>query len=625
MGMTPRYRHWIQPATVGSWPTDIVCVDCASTVDPTASGMPGKHERLVSWHAVRMVTDCGSMVDQSNHVGQTGDGFLRMIADLCKSCNNLWVVSFKAQRTWALLDVWGGIEDGTIKLLDSDHRNSEASRQRLSDYRRRQKEPLRPLGGEEIARIHQVNSGYLVLEDPPNILRCRLYNSCHLATWVDVRNYGIDNVDGCEPGADTAEWIATFMSRICHLCRQHNLSALKATSGSQAMSAWRHNFLTEKVYVHCDTRAEQIESAAYCGGRCEASRIGVVSGPVYHVDFRSCYGWVCVEHRLPTALSTVCDGASATCRQAIGDHSSTVATVVLTTDEPAYPVKRDGLVIYPVGTFTTTLCGPELEDAFAHGRVIKVVEYARYRMGTPLQAYALELYKMRVAEENHGFPGAATWIKRMLVGLPGKLGQRNHRWVDCPDVMPQTLYGEWYGEGEGTDVIRYRSIGGIVQRDCIDGYAADSVPAIAAFVTSYGRIRLLGAIRTAGRENVHYVDTDSLFVNKEGMRRLLESEYMASKGLGSLTLRGVYNAMDIRGVKYYVTDGKVTCSGLAKGNIVDKGDGLHYTRMLTATEQSRRGYKPESVVVEGTYARLGEYHQGVVCVDGTVKPFILEE
>lgn len=623
--MSDRYRHWIEPAREGQWPSVIVCLDCQSELDGLRSHPVGMTERFESASVVILKGAGGVYRASAEYTITNVNALLAEIAAASRHYPNLWVMTFQASRIWSLLDIWRRVEERDIRIADVDYRSSAAYAQRLTDYRKQQADPLRQLGGDEERRLSPHDQGYLVTEDPPNILKCRLAPNAHAVTWVDARNYGIETIPDVMPGMETARWLARWTARVCELCKEVRLTALKPTVGSQAMAAWRHAYLTESVHVHTDGAATDLESAAYFGGRCEARFIGVVSTPSRHVDFRSQYGWVCANVPLPTRLlryyQRPVDATSVVRDRA----AECIADVTIETDEPAYPVRRDGEVIYPVGRYRTALCGPELVDAQARNRIREAHAVAVYEMGYPLRDYANRLYSLRCQVEQEDTPGVASWVKRLIVSLPGKLGQKQHRWIDTPDVPAQKPYWHWYEPGEGDELIRYRSIAGLVQRDCCEGYAASSVPAIAGFVTSHGRTRLLGAIRCAGWESIYYYDTDSLILSEDGYKRLARSEYMSLRAMGYLELRGSPALLEIRGVKYYIADRKVTCSGLARGHIVDLGDGHNYARYLSPAEQARQGRRPESEVRHETYPRFVAYNQGIVGPDGRVTPIRLWE
>ena len=55
---------------------------------------------------------------------------------------------------------------------------------------------------------------------------------------------------------------------------------------------------------------------------------------------------------------------------------------------------------------------------------------------------------------------------------------------------------------------------------------------IASYITSLARLNLYNAARKAGVKNVYYCDTDSLYVNDEGMDRLTNSDMVHNTELG---------------------------------------------------------------------------------------------
>ena len=67
------------------------------------------------------------------------------------------------------------------------------------------------------------------------------------------------------------------------------------------------------------------------------------------------------------------------------------------------------------------------------------------------------------------------------------------------------------------------------------GYVGDNVH-LAAYITAGARSMLCRAIVIAGPENVYYCDTDSLFVNAEGFRRLQAAGLLHEDMLGLFKL-----------------------------------------------------------------------------------------
>jgi hypothetical protein len=295
------------------------------------------------------------------------------------------------------------------------------------------------------------------------------------------------------------------------------------------------------------------------------------------------------------------------------------------TDEPNYPLRRDGMVIYPVGRFTTTLCGPELLRAAGLGHIKAVHSIAWYKRETCMDTYVKALYKLRVHYEDSLQWELAAVCKAMMNALPGKMGQWDRRWIACPNMRAPCMYGEWWGSDETGEPCRYRAIGGTVQRNLTLGYSPDSCPAIAAWVQSVARIKLLDVIRYVGWHNVYYYDTDSIFMNESGHDKINWQVQARGEKIGFPTLRSSAGQLEVRGIKYYNLDGHVTCAGLPamratnreadQGNIVDTPPSAFF----------RRGQRPEAAHEQVKYSRVDTYVFGDVQPDGRVTPLHINE
>src|SRR5439155_983218 len=120
-------------------------------------------------------------------------------------------------------------------------------------------------------------------------------------------------------------------------------------------------------------------------------------------------------------------------------------------------------------------------------------------------------------------------------------------------------------------------------------------PAMAAFITSYGRYKLLRAIRAVGWLNVMYVDTDTIVTNAVGAKRLVNDGFVAQKTLGALELRAGPVTFESHGIKYYIEGGKVTCAGAQRGIYSESADGRGRWYTPAASEGSRRKHATGSV------------------------------
>jgi hypothetical protein len=616
----PRYRHYLESVAGGRWPTVMLVVGCRSESTPSGNRHHVETERLAGWCTTVLVRSESEYRAAANYSGRSAAGFWDTLKDSLRHPGTTWLLSYRAARVWALLGLWEAIEDERLCITGSDPRASGLGAGEMRALRLSLPDPLGPVSAGLLSRLSARSDGCLVTEDPPNIAQLRYDGHVGGLMWVDSRNYGVSAPDDIDPGEQTVCWLSAWFCEMASVLPRYNMGSLQATAGSQAMHGFRAGYLDTSIYCHTIPEVLQLEGDSYYGGRCECYRIGISKEPLWHLDFRSMYPAICAGCKLPARLSSAIPNPTAAQleRSALGGDG--IARVRIGTPEPAYPVRRDGNVLFPVGRFDTVLAGIELADAWQYRRILSCSYLATYHMEPCLRSYASALYALRCEAEQGMHPGIAQLVKRLLVSLPGKLGQRERRWVTLPDRSTDQLYGEWYGSGPDGEPCRYRSIGGIVQRDEQLGFAADAVPAIAAFVCAYGRHALLTAIRIAGYEHVYYVDTDALIVDQAGYYGLMESGMVAPKQLGKLQVKEVCESLDIRGIKYYVENGRVVCAGLPAERCQDIGDGAHYWYYPHPGAALRSEERPEAARVKRTYERPADYSHGVVQSDGRVKP-----
>src|SRR5207247_1601614 len=124
----------------------------------------------------------------------------------------------------------------------------------------------------------------------------------------------------------------------------------------------------------------------------------------------------------------------------------------------------------------------------------------------------------------------------MLTAVFGKFGQRIwlSRLIRESLSVPDRIWREY--DWQDRMEYEYRLIGGRMERGEREVMGRDTLLAIPAHVTSYGRTELWRLIVRAGLENVYYCDTDSLILSRAGFVRLA-NEYTRNT-LGGLRLTG---------------------------------------------------------------------------------------
>lgn len=401
--------------------------------------------------------------------------------------------------------------------------------------------------------------------------------------------------------------------------KTHRLGGFAPTLASQAMRAFRHRFLDHDVLLDDSEDALSLARTALAGGRVECFQIGKVQGPVYHYDVNSMYPAVMEDQEYPTVLK-------ATARDARKDELarwlerwSVVAECTVETDEPCYALRQHDKLVFPVGHFRCSLTSPDLEYALHHDHLLQVHHAAVYTRGRIFARFVQELYKLRQQAGAAG-DGVSTFMLKILMNsLYGKFAQRGTHWTRSHDTEDPSI-SQWKEIDAHTREIRHlRQFSGTVQEKLREEESYDSHPAIAAHVTAYARRKLWEFIVKAGRENVFYCDTDSLFTNSAGAARLAGS--LDQSRLGALKHEATYEWMTIRGAKDYETPKGLVVKGVRGRarwlgpNVVEHEEWSRLGGLV------RQGQLDAPVVVKRTKTLRRVYEKGTVSASGRVVPF----
>jgi hypothetical protein len=406
--------------------------------------------------------------------------------------------------------------------------------------------------------------------------------------------------------------------------RDHDLGSFRPTLAGQSFAAYRHRFMGERIYAARDDDVVDLELEAYRGGRSEAFYIGTLSGgPYYKLDVNSMYPYVMAAFSHPVAPLWKGEAVSVEKLLAWSRRYWVMAEVWLDTPEPAYGVKMNGKLVFPIGRFRAVLCGEEVRYALEHGHVRKVGRFVIYRPSSPFRHYVNYFWQLRQEAKARGNRILDRNAKLMLNALYGKFGERGRR----ERVIGEGLDLGWGYEqvvdadtGETSTLWRLGNQAIISETDGVAWYAS---PAMAASITAAARVYLWRLIRQAGWRNVYYTDTDSLIVNARGMGRL--SPFINPSALGLLKVEGETDSLEIRGVKDYSFGGEERIAGL--GNIVGRYESgaLKVAKWLGLRSAMVGGWLGEVRIRFFPWVRAKTYGKGKVGADGWVVPFRLHE
>ncbi len=419
------------------------------------------------------------------------------------------------------------------------------------------------------------------------------------------------------------EILDRLMSFWLRFIKEKNLGCFSPTRSSQAFMAFRHRFMEHDIFIHIDNNATKIERESYHGGRVECYQIGKVKAPkIWKLDVNSLYPYIMSVEPVPVKLINYVYKSDLARLQRASKKYAVIARVFVDTPEATFPVIHDKKLIYPIGRFQTVLAGPELKYALKKKYIIDVEDFVQYEQAIIFKPYVKYMYKLRMKYKRQGEDIYQAMVKKMMNSLYGKFGQKSESWtnVKChPQAKDGThrildgMTGQWY---------RTVVMGG-QQWKIVEGEESyNSFPAIASFITSGSRLHLWKLILKAGRENVFYLDTDSLFVNAKGYWNL--KKYIDPKKLGFLKLEEVLTSLEIFSAKDYRTNTQTKTKGISK-SAVKVGENDYKQYQWEGLRGSISAGDTSKVILTPIVKHLQRtYNRGIVHPDGSVSPWVLD-
>jgi hypothetical protein len=349
-------------------------------------------------------------------------------------------------------------------------------------------------------------------------------------------------------------WVLrSALRRVWGFYELEDFGSLQLTGSSQGMGVYRRRFLPDRaILVHHEEEARLAERDATWAGRCEGWRWGRVGGPLEEWDYELCYPSLC-SAPVPAIL---------TAHPVPGGTYTTLNRCRVTVRDPVVPMAGgDRGVIFPVGTFETVLWEPELELAREHGSVI-VEERWVYELDGVLADWSEWIRDLALHHPSGLVRRIAKQWSRTVIGSFGLRYQSWEEWSSEVglEVGPDDIAVVPYRGDDGDTQLLY--LAGDVFELGEEQDSENAVPQIQGYVWSRARVALWQAITAAGRENVVYVDTDSLIVTGEGGRRL---EEWAEDSWPRLRRKARYDWIEVYGSRQLITPEGVRISGLKRG------------------------------------------------------------
>lgn len=437
------------------------------------------------------------------------------------------------------------------------------------------------------------------------------------------------------------EIIYLFIYKLIEFLEMYQLSKLQPTCGSLAFNIFRHAFYNQKenpIYIHRWRFAIDLERASYKGGISDCFVVGKnIKEKLFKLDINSMYPFIMRNNPMPTKLIWFDENLSPAVldsflNEFLSDKLVIAECKIFLPKEYAYiltkcKVDKERKSLFLAGTFINTFTTPELEFILKYGKILKIYKLAVYEKNIIFKKFVDFFYEKRMkfsAEKNEAYK---MFCKYILNNLYGKFGQTTIDYLETDKIGKASFNSKEVIDGVNNERYIQMTFGNkIFEVTQKEGNSYESFVAIPSFVTAYARMYLIDLILKAKRENVYYVDTDSLVVNQQGYNNLLS--YIDSTELGKLKLEEISYDSSFFRPKYYIFNDTEKCKGVKKTakKIFESDKELiieqeQFTRFKTSMRKNSLDEQTISII---TKTMNKEYDKGIILENGLIEPYIVD-
>lgn len=483
--------------------------------------------------------------------------------------------------------------------------------------------------------------------------------------WIGARNYWPDGWDsrgtgrrsgdnpqtvptGAKPGAPRGD--VSDANRLCArfvvLCQWWGRIATAALGSTAAQLAWgilRSDASSRALCTHNDDDVHRLERCAAHGGRASVWYCGEVGantghrepstlessgvhvarthGPVTHVDVTSMYPALLRDRTYPLSLRHVYGEMRPSDVLGLADGGGVIARVTVRSTAGEYPHRRGDRTIYPIGTFTTTLAGPDLSRLRHDGEILKVHMVAVYNMGRPFQGAMTKLLDERGRAKLCGDKDASAFAKLVANSLGGRLALHQGGWVRDSERDEPGRWGEYHSMSTVTGTgIRWRYLCGACWRWDDTKEARGPHTSAFAYLTAYGRQRMRAIRESLPARSVVSQDTDGLYLLQTAVDALRAEGISGESSPGQLRITASADSGRWYGPRHYRFGAQWVLSGFAPHLPPDSNLRFSYTSDTPLFGRGDRCAPTSVTKVTRTCAVPTDIDCGRVQEDGWVLP-----
>lgn len=361
---------------------------------------------------------------------------------------------------------------------------------------------------------------------------------------------------------DDVAILRTAWMRVTQWLMDTNHGNWRPTGAGQCWQTYRHRYITHRILVHDDVDARIAERRAAWTGRAEAWQHGKLNrGPYTEFDMSAAYARIAQNHNVPTRLVGESHGGFVDAIERNNDKIALLSECTVTTNAPCVPTLHEGKIIWPSGTFQTTLWDNEARLVLQCGGKIVVHRQWVYRSHPALKAWADWILSMVDARKGSIDPVIRMVAKHWSRALIGRFGSRYSQWEYFGEAPTNDIALGWSRIEEDGPARRTLHVGDrvLMQSDVIEG--RDAAPQVMSWIMAQCRVDLWHLMHHVGFHNVIYVDTDSVIVGPDALPRM---EHLRGR---HLVRKAKWRQIEILGTRRIILDGDLRAAGVATGAV----------------------------------------------------------
>lgn len=640
--------RWLRRNKGTGHPTNIMCVSAVPWENQSHAKKTASTLHLRAGHIKTFRLESGNRSRLQEHRVLSHGELWQIIEGRVQKKKPLWVFAYDLPQVFTMFGGWNYWRQGVFGIQPCE-----------VDY----------LPGCEPKDPDKKRPGFACDNDPPVIFAV-FHRAGGKIIFCDVRNYYNLSFEQVSEGVgkpfsswnpltatqhtaqvEAARQCSVVCDAMCGLIKRHaddDLGNWGHTSAAIGWNAYRHRFMLGGICMHGLEVVDDLERDSYYGGMTEARRIGRISGGVSQLDVNALYPAVMANHSFPCELELSSELGHKHEGDIWRNPLDYIADVRIDSNADTYPKRSPGMgTIHCNGRFTTTLAGPELKRASDAGHIHSHGRWAKYRRTNLFGRHVRHFWSARMAARQSGDFLGDVLAKSCSNSLYGRFARRGDYWEPLTDhvcwnpnwkILSPAEQVAWLmmtghdlgkqialaGPSFGLDRM-IRQIGRHWQVRAERKAHPNAFPAIAAYVTAWGREAMRMLIRQVGERNVWRIATDSITVNSIGRRNAESAGLINRNQIGHLKVEYEADTGRFWSVHHWQI-GDHVCHGSIMPGAEIQPDGSYVERQVQRLASLiREGYKRSIKVTTVRKRPPSPDIRGGVDPDGRIKPITLRE